>query len=109
MPTDVNAGLHVSKLRPNDVDLTPGQRWSIRCPDCDRWRGLKRSQITTHCPDQDCLSAGCWSRCPGSGRRVVVDLTPEEWKQREIEAAAWADALRAGARPIPRMPDRLAS
>lgn len=99
--------LLVSELPPAEVDLTPGQWWSLACPDCGRWRNIYRLQrIAWHRPDPDDRAG---PECRSSRRNVRVDLTPQQWQDLNWEATASADGLRAGARPIPRMPDRLAS
>lgn len=94
--------LQVSDLNPNDVDLTPGSWWSLRCPECGRWRVIYRlRRVTSHRWSAD----DRWSaECPGSRRPVLVDLEPGEWAVRYQQAAAEAAAL---AGDVPFMPQTI--
>lgn len=73
--------LRASHIKASRIDLTPGARWAISCPDCGSWWSLKRSAVTPHRADPDAPGL-----CPGSGRRVHVDLTPAEWIRQVHEA-----------------------
>lgn len=89
----MRAELRTHDLRPNDVDLTPGARWTLRCPDCGQWWSIQRSQITRHRADPDRPE---W--CPGSRRRVLVEH-PAEWALRLQQAVVECD-VRAGIVPF---------
>lgn len=77
MRPSLRPALRASRMPPPSLDLTRGARWAIRCPDCHQWWSLRRSAVTRH---EDDASASGW--CPGSHRRVDVDLTPDEWRRR---------------------------
>ena len=70
----------VSTLPPDRVNLRPGEVLAVACPVCGRWRRVKRHMLWPHRAHDGV------TRCPGSGQRVVVDLTPGEWLVR-LEAA----------------------
>lgn len=70
----------VSTLRPDQVNLRPGELVTVACPDCGRSRRVKRKMLWPHRAHDGV------ARCPGSGQRVVFDLTPGEWLAR-LEAA----------------------
>lgn len=70
--------LLVSSLAPQLVDLDPSKPPSMVCQDCRRWQ-LIRSPMHVHKPNGR-------KACPGSGQRVHIDVTPEEW---------WADLQEA--------------
>lgn len=68
--------LLASTLTPSMLSLYPQQRPIVACPDCSRWRTLHRGMLAPHRADDGV------SRCPGSGWRVRIDLTPGEWLAR---------------------------
>jgi len=70
----------VSTLPPNQVNLRPGELVTVACPICGRSRRVKRRMLWPH------RASDGVTRCPGSGQRVVIDLTPGEWLAR-LEAA----------------------
>jgi hypothetical protein len=72
--------LLASTLPPNVLNLRPGERPSMVCPDCQGWRLLYRSMIAAHRADDGT------TRCPGSGQRLTRDLTPEAWQARLRDA-----------------------
>jgi hypothetical protein len=80
-----------STLPPNALLLAPGSRPVVTCPDCGTWRMLRRGMVPAH------RAAGEVSRCPGSGQRLIMDLTVAEWRAR-LDAAARDAALRRGSR-----------
>jgi hypothetical protein len=65
--------LVASHLHPNSLSLHAGERPSAACPECGRWRCLRRGMLAPHRSDDGV------SRCPGSGQRFVVDLTSAQW------------------------------
>lgn len=70
----------VSTLPPDQVNLRPGELVTVSCPDCGRSRRVKRKTLWPHRAHDGV------TRCPGSGQRVVFDMTPGEWLVR-LEAA----------------------
>jgi hypothetical protein len=70
----------VSTLTPNRISMHPGELPAVACPICGRWRRVKRAMLWPH------RAADGASRCPGSGQRIKIDLTPGEWLAR-LEAA----------------------
>ncbi len=70
----------VSTLPPDQVNLRPGEPVMVACPICGRWRRVKRHMLWPHRAHDGV------TRCPGSGQRVRIDLTPGEWLAR-LEAA----------------------
>lgn len=86
--------MYASRMRPNHLNLRPGEPRMVVCPDCGRWHGLRRSIVSPHWDDSDI------SLCPGSGQRICVDLDPAEWAQRLSEAIAEADLIRPASGPV---------
>jgi hypothetical protein len=80
MRTNGLPAILVSHMPPNRVNLHPAEVPAVACPFCLRWRRVKRHMLWPHRAHDGV------SRCPGSGQRVVVDLTPGEWLAR-LEAA----------------------
>jgi hypothetical protein len=72
--------VRVSTLPPDRVNLRPGELLAVSCPTCGRWRRVKRHMLWPHRTDDGA------TRCPGSGQRIEVDLSPGEWLAR-LEAA----------------------
>ncbi|MGW0665326.1 hypothetical protein [Streptodolium elevatio] len=72
------APYRISQLLPQDINLRDGEQQSIRCPECHTWRRIRRGMVWPHHPDGE--------RCTGSSRRVILDITVEEWEQRLTEA-----------------------
>jgi hypothetical protein len=64
--------LLASTIRPDLLNLRPGERPSMVCPACRRWQLLYRSMIAAHHPDDG-------PRCSGSGQRLLRDLSPDQW------------------------------
>ncbi|MFI6391507.1 hypothetical protein [Nonomuraea sp. NPDC050540] len=93
-----------STLPPNDLNLHPGERLTMVCPDCRSWRVIRRGMIWPHRADDG------MTRCPGSGTRLVVDLTSVEWQSAMVVAVRQA-ATRHGSRthrkPAPPTPQPL--
>lgn len=78
----------VSELRSQDINLRDGERRTIRCPECRTWRMIRRGMVWTHHPEGE--------RCSGSARRVVVDITVEQWERRlQRQQRRCADAMPA--------------
>lgn len=92
--------LPTSAFTPNLVSLYAGEPPTVACPDCGCWHGLQRGMLAPHRADDDV------NRCPGSGQRIRIDLTPIEWQTRLREArqetatrtGRWANRRAAGGR-----------
>lgn len=93
-----------SSLPPNLISLRgEGEgrgRARVACPACGRWRSIKRGMVTAHrgphVPGADAWPAELRPRplrCLGSGQRIRVDLSFEEWWHRDAGAAAHAHAI----------------
>ena len=67
--------LLASTMTPNLLMLTAGTRPVVACPDCGTWRVPRRGMIPAH------RAADEHSRCPGSGQRITIDLTPVQWME----------------------------
>lgn len=67
-----------SAIRPDHLNLRPGEVRTVLCPDCRRVRRLTRGMICAH-SDERRADRGEWARCPGSGQRICMDLTPARW------------------------------
>lgn len=80
-----------SELAPNLLMLSPGSRPVLACPDCGTWRVPQRGMMPAHRAADDV------TRCPGSGQRIRIDLTPAEWQAR-LGAAVREAGLRRGSR-----------
>lgn len=83
--------LLASSLTPNLLMMHPGARPVVACRDCGTWRVPRRGMLPAH------RAADGVTRCPGSGQRVTIDLTPAEWQAR-LRAAVREAALRRGSR-----------
>ncbi len=75
----------ISSLPPGEVSLVPGELMMVACPICGKWRRVARRMLSPHRAHDGV------TRCPGSGQRLLVDLSPGEW-------AARLDAARREAR-----------
>jgi hypothetical protein len=71
--------------------LSPASRPVLACPDCGTWRVPRRGMLPAH------RASDMVTRCPGSGQRVTIDLTPAQWQAR-LDAAAREAGLRRGGR-----------
>lgn len=76
-----------SSMYPNHLALTD-RHTRVACPDCGRWRPVKRQLLFPHDGDDG-------DRCPGSGQEIVLDLTVAEWSARLDEAIRDAERIRA--------------
>lgn len=65
--------LALSGLPPSLVMLYRGSRLVLACPDCGTWRAPRRGMLPAH------RAADEVTRCPGSGQRVIVDVSPGQW------------------------------
>ncbi len=80
MRSNSRPAVALSALPPDQVNLRPGEPLAVACPICGRWRRVKRHMLWPHRAHDGV------TRCPGSGQRVLADLTPGEWAVR-LEAA----------------------
>lgn len=71
--------MRASRMNPSHLDLSDRFR-AITCPDCGRWCSLARKSRVI--PHQASHADPYGVLCPGTGQRVHVDLTPDEWRQR---------------------------
>ncbi|MEU9413238.1 hypothetical protein AB0E08_47165 [Streptomyces sp. NPDC048281] len=78
----------LSDLRPQNVNLREGEVPSLRCPECEAWHSIQRSLLTPHYPEPG-------KRCLGSARRIVFDMTVEEWGAALVEGCLEAGARRS--------------
>ncbi|TMR27355.1 hypothetical protein [Actinomadura geliboluensis] len=101
--------IRLSSLPPNLVSMSDrGGCTLVGCPDCGAWRSVKRSMITPH-RGPDVPGADAWPNefrppapwCPGSGQKVRVDLTFEEWRAR-LEEGCRQSGQRRRTRVMPR-------
>lgn len=81
--------LRASATIPGLLMLYPGTHPVVACPDCGTWRVPKRGMLPAH------RAADEYSRCPGSGQRVTIDLTPVQWME-SVRVAAREAAGRRG-------------
>ncbi|MEW2467898.1 hypothetical protein AB0919_23180 [Streptomyces sp. NPDC046994] len=98
------APIKASTMRPEDLSLRESEPRMAVCPDCQTWRRLSRSMITPHrdgvaVPKADTRryfgdkpSGG--RRCPGSAQRIDIDITPEQWGEKLLEAETTAAGRR---------------
>jgi hypothetical protein len=97
-----------SKIVPNLVSMTEQGHALVGCPDCGCWKSIKRGMITAHRGPEE-PGADAWpaefrpprQRCPGSGQRIRLDLTYDQWRARLAEASRRAGQRRR-TRVIPR-------
>ena len=83
------AAVRVSELPPSRVCLQPGEPLAVACLVCGRWRVVRRGMLWPH------RAADGVSRCPGSGQRIAVDVSPGELAARLVAAAREAAARHA--------------
>ncbi|MGK5553979.1 hypothetical protein ACSNOI_20400 [Actinomadura kijaniata] len=83
-----------SKLPPNLLSLSDrGGCALVACPDCGAWKSVKRGMITAH-RGPAIPGAEAWPaefrppspRCPGSGQRVRIDESFDQWSARLRDA-----------------------
>ncbi|GAA2156646.1 hypothetical protein GCM10009727_65600 [Actinomadura napierensis] len=97
-----------SSLPPNLISLSERSCTLVACPECGRWKSIKRGMVTPHrgphVPGADAWPAEFRPsppRCPGSGQRIRIDLTFEEWRAR-LAAGCRQAGQRRRTRVMPR-------
>ena len=99
--------LLASTTIPSLLMLYQGTRPVVACPDCGTWRVPRRGMLLAH------RAADEHSRCPGSGQRVTIDLTPVQWMEnmrvavREAAGHRGTTVRRSGNPPVPQPVFRL--
>ncbi|MFE7119104.1 hypothetical protein ACFU99_27175 [Streptomyces sp. NPDC057654] len=93
-PSTVREPLKLSTLPAHRINLRDGERRSVVCPDCEAWHPIRRGKIWPH--HLDSTERGHRApRCPGSGRRIEMDLDIKRWARKAAEADASAAGRRA--------------
>lgn len=107
------APIKASSLRPEHLNLREDEPRMVVCPDCKTWHRLTRSMIHPHRdgveqpkPEgrryRDASVKARPSngrRCPGSAQRIEMDITPEQWSERLLDAESTASSRRT-ANPV---------
>ncbi|MEU7178817.1 MULTISPECIES: hypothetical protein [Streptomyces] len=86
--------LKVSTLPFHHLQLRDGERRAIVCPDCQEWHPIRRGVIWPHRLERT-ERATNGHKCPGSARRVDIDVNIAAWGRAMAEATASV----AGRRP----------
>ncbi|WP_251077068.1 hypothetical protein [Streptomyces benahoarensis] len=89
-PSTIREPLKLSKIPAHRINLRDGERRSVVCPDCQEWHAIRRHMIWPHR-----LDGARSPKCPGSARRVVLDLDLDTWHRKALEADASAAGRRA--------------
>jgi hypothetical protein len=86
--------LRMSRMFPNYIRMDEGWPTKVGCPTCGLMQNLARRMyggyrlLATH------RGADGRSRCPGSGWRIDVDETAEQWRRRLLEAVTETALIR---------------
>jgi predicted RNA-binding Zn-ribbon protein involved in translation (DUF1610 family) len=88
MRKDTRPALLASKIAACDLEIRPGEKASIVCPDCGTWRLISERRIFPH-------SAENGRRCNGSGRRVFLDVPLASIETRQSSELAEAAGRRS--------------
>ncbi|NUH42884.1 hypothetical protein HUF15_40410 [Streptomyces samsunensis] len=86
--------LKVSSIPSEHVQLREGERKAIVCPDCDRWHPIRRGMVWAHHLERTERGTD-GARCPGSARRVEIDVDIAEWGRKIAEAHATVASRRS--------------
>jgi hypothetical protein len=81
--------LLASKMPASNLDVCPGERSSLVCPECQTWRILRRGMVFPH------RAGDGATRCPGSGRRVRIDVPLARLETRQLAELAEFSQRRA--------------
>jgi uncharacterized protein YbaR (Trm112 family) len=86
--------LKLSTLPTQHLQLRDGERRAIVCPDCKEWHPIRRGVIWPHHLERTERGTNGF-KCPGSARRVDIDIDIAAWGRAMAEAMASV----AGRRP----------
>jgi hypothetical protein len=86
--------LKISEIPFHHVNLREDERKSIVCPDCSEWHLLRRGMVWPHHLERTERGKN-GQRCPGSARRVEIDVDLAEWGCQIAEADATVAGRRA--------------
>lgn len=93
--------INLSALPAGRYEVRPGERAQVACLCCPAWRVLRRGMVPAH------RAADGLSRCPGSGQRIISDVSPAA-HQALVQAAGRQADLFHGSRthrtPAPAAP-----
>ncbi|MET8955496.1 hypothetical protein [Streptomyces sp. NPDC004533] len=78
----------LSDFRPQHLNLRDGEVQTLKCPECESWRSISRGALTPHYPEPQ-------KRCSGSARRIIFDITVEQWGAALVEGEREAGARRS--------------
>ncbi|WP_371098880.1 hypothetical protein [Streptomyces sanglieri] len=99
--------LLASEILPQNLNLRDGEVHTVRCPDCEAWRPIKRSMIAPHRVGDDPAPgprrynhgdntprprAG---RCPGSAQLIKMNISVEQWGRALLDAESIAASRRS--------------
>ncbi|MHB6912792.1 hypothetical protein [Streptomyces sp. DB-54] len=82
------APLKASEIRPDLINLREGEPRTMVCPDCRRSRAIRDRMVVAHRAEPHSAqprhrrTENRVPRCPGSGQRIWIDITPEQWQAR---------------------------
>lgn len=86
----------LSEFKPQHVNLRDGEKPMIVCPECETWRIVRRGMVWPHHPRKEGLKKGERApRCSGSARRIIFDITVEQWGAALVEGEREAGARRS--------------
>ncbi|GAA1526586.1 hypothetical protein GCM10009678_05080 [Actinomadura kijaniata] len=84
-----------------------GPETLIVCPDCGWWVALKRHMVHPHRDRRRRPIDGRVPRCPGSGQRVIVNISYDTWREQLAQVVADASTRRSApqfTKPRPPVP-----
>ncbi|MEV7711200.1 hypothetical protein [Streptomyces sp. NPDC088270] len=98
--------LLASEILPQNLNLRDGEVHTVRCPDCETWRPIKRSMISPHRADDPAPGPRRYnhgdntprpraSRCPASAQLIEMDITVEQWGRALLDAERIAASRRS--------------
>lgn len=93
-PDTSRPALKISTIPVFNVQLREGERRSIVCPDCNEWHPLRRNVVWPHHLERTERGKN-GRRCPGSARRVEIDVDLAEWGRKVAEADATVTGRRS--------------
>ncbi|GHE33985.1 hypothetical protein [Streptomyces capitiformicae] len=93
-PDTSRPALKISTIPAHHVQLREGERRSIVCPECQEWHLLRRNVVWPHHLERTERGKN-GPRCPGSARRVEIDVDLAEWARQVAEADATVTGRRS--------------